>query len=68
MNLPTQQRGHGANLRGQRDALANLDRDNGPWHPHSPSQEERALYVAYQVGYGYGMQQALQRDFGDLPC
>ena len=67
MKFPTEQQGHEANRRGQADALAGLDRDAGPWNPRSADSVERCLALAYQGGYGYGLQVALQRDFGDPP-
>lgn len=67
MKFPTQEQGHEAHLRGQGDALAGRDRDAGPWDCRSTDDVERCLAGCYQRGYGYGIQLALQRRFGDSP-
>ena len=65
--FPTVEKGHQAHMRGQDDALAGLDRDAGPWSPTSSDSIERCLAICYQRGYSYGLQVALQRDYGDSP-
>lgn len=67
MKFPTSQQGHEAHMRGQDDALAGKDRDAGPWSARATDSVERCLAASYQRGYGYGVQVALQRDFGDPP-
>ena len=67
MKYPTDEQGNTAYLRGQDDALAGADRDRAPWSATASDFTERCMAATYQRGYGYGMQLALQRRFGDLP-
>lgn len=67
MKFPSADQGHRAHQRGQDDALAGADRDTAPWSAKSTDSVERCLALAYQRGYGYGLQIALDRDFGNAP-
>lgn len=67
MKLPTKRQGQAAFSRGQDDAIAGVGRDSGPWDPFAPDIAERCLSAAYQRGYGYGLQVAIQDEYGNAP-
>lgn len=66
MKLPSDRQADAAHRRGVEDALAGLDRDRGPYR-RDGDDVQKALHVMYQRGYGVGVQQMLQRDFGNTP-